>query len=122
MTTAEKLQAIKARCEALLETASKRTPGEWEHSGANGIHKRMSSHYATCMATTDGENRQNNAAFIASCAGPAEAGWRYSLKQATNLLKYHDAIHSEGSRQNAAVEWAMDAKEIIAAWSYLFTE
>jgi hypothetical protein len=64
----------------------------------------------------------SDAAFIASCAGPAEAGWRYSLKQATNLLKYHDAIHSEGSRQNAAVEWAMDAKEIIAAWSYLFTE
>lgn len=32
MTTTEHLNAIKARCHALLAIAEKRTPGKWVHS------------------------------------------------------------------------------------------
>lgn len=43
---------------------NKHTSLPWERSGVNGIHKRISSHYATCIATTDGDNREANRDFI----------------------------------------------------------
>ncbi len=77
MSDLEKLAAIRARCVELLELAGKRTPGKWGilRSTTTG---RPLIHYgglARCSEVFD----ELNAQFIASCAGPAEAGWRATI-------------------------------------------
>lgn len=88
MTTSEHLQRIKAKCEQLLELAAKRTPGKW----AKNTYK---PHVAGESAThsVDGPpsdymylQEESDASFIASCAGPAEAGWRATIAAIDSLL------------------------------------
>ncbi len=82
-TQLEHLKLIDAHLERLLSTAEKRTPGEWRHRQG-----QMCSHWVsradelsnicevdTTSPYTSAETSQN-AAFIASAAGNAEAGWR----------------------------------------------
>lgn len=73
MTDTEKLQKIRAHCVAFLELASKRTAGKWTRPG-----------WKDCVDMGDDEKdiyigHTSNAAFIAACAGPAEAGWRATI-------------------------------------------
>jgi hypothetical protein len=73
MNTQEHLQKIKAKCQKLLAIAEKRTQGQWTQDHL--------------YVDTDDDNNDliktagniNNAAFIASCAGAAEAGWRATI-------------------------------------------
>jgi hypothetical protein len=37
----------------------------WEHNGNNGVHLRKSSHFAECVAITEGDNRRERAQAIA---------------------------------------------------------
>jgi hypothetical protein len=90
MTTTEKLQAIKAHCEALLETASKRWTGEL----ISGVH--------FCAHNISDD------IFIASCSGPAEAGWRATIAAIDILLE----LPSPDSN--------LVLSKIITAWSHLF--
>jgi hypothetical protein len=70
----EHLRRIDAHLASLLAIAEKRTPGEWEvdqsttWDQARGIHPQIVQRNA--YLTTE------DAAFIASCAGNAEAGWK----------------------------------------------
>lgn len=78
MTTEEKLNAIVAKCRAFLEIAEKRTPGEWK-SCKPGDYKAIQGIFMSCVIGDDGMQktceayRKYDAAFIAACAGPAEA-------------------------------------------------
>ena len=97
MTTTEKLQAIKARCEALLETASKRTPGEL----ISGVH--------FCAHSISDD------IFIASCAGPAEAGWRATIAAIDECLRYPFGLDDQTNLNPCSAI----ADEIITAWEGL---
>jgi hypothetical protein len=65
-TLTERTTATLAWIDAQLAICNAATEGPWEHSGGNGIHKMISRTYGTCIATTDGEQRKPNAAFIAA--------------------------------------------------------
>jgi hypothetical protein len=80
----EHLRKIDAHLEKLLSQAEKRTPGRWEWTDAN----RTGEPQLTCaggalVCTVHHEcvkpvaELNGCADFIASCAGNAEAGWRY---------------------------------------------
>lgn len=89
-TQLEHLRLLKAHLETLLETAKKRAPGEWlaptdeswnvwemegDEVGAHCIaHCGPKRNFARGMSSS-----VTNAAFIASCAGNAEAGWKSTL-------------------------------------------
>lgn len=99
MNTDEKLQAIRAKCEELLEIASKRTPGEWEnrtHTKGIGTKDIEIVGDIVCEAPESWERSMeywpSNAIFIAACAGPAEAGWRATIAAIDWLLEI-DAAH-----------------------------
>ena len=110
MTTSEHLQRIKAKCEQLLELAAKRTPGKWgtqiyetlaaaQDEGffewASPINSLLTgpvgmvwSQNGNASAGLPGsiEASADNVTFIASCAGPAEAGWRATIAAIDSLL------------------------------------
>jgi hypothetical protein len=117
VTTAEKLQAIKDRCEALLETASKRTPGEWESSDNVVCGKSIDGYY---LSTCDGQKTRVsedlcNADFIASCAGPAEAGWRATIAAIESVIADDEPYQAMYELVNEEMIF-----KIIAAWNHLF--
>lgn len=73
MTTTEHLEKIKARCLANLALAKKRTPGEYT---AEACYVDAD---AVQVVTCVGRNANRNAAYIAACAGAAEAGWKTTV-------------------------------------------
>lgn len=121
MTTTEHLDKILAKLDELLATAEQRTPGEWEidlpHPSDAQVFSIIASKdegtgtLADCYNYTD-EQDKDNAAFIASCAGNAEAGWRAtkaSIILLINMLKRDHDIET-GSAANKALS------DILAAW------
>ncbi len=102
----EHLKLIDAHLERLLDIASKRTPGEWEYSkgctGLSGIFTDQStSTHAVAMFQLGRfdekvtlPNAANNAAFIASAAGNAEAGWR-ATRAAIEFLLLQEELGEE---------------------------
>lgn len=81
MTTAQlsHLRAIDAHLAKLLAIAAKRTPGEWKQ---DYIYVDTSDKADLIKA----EGSVGNAAFIASCAGNAEAGWKATRAAIASLL------------------------------------
>ena len=73
MTTIEHLNKIKSKCEQLLAIAEKRTHGRWKEDRDTEIWSDSSDWIANCV------DSNYDAAFIASCAGSAEAGWRSTI-------------------------------------------
>jgi hypothetical protein len=73
MSRGKHLDRIVAKCRELLAIAEKRTPGKWNAGG----------NYDADYVTTDDEAfcvfHRGDAAFIASCAGSAEAAWRVTI-------------------------------------------
>jgi hypothetical protein len=107
MTPHEKLTKIKAKCEQLLAMAEKRTPGEWLP--------------ATETIWTDseriaGDMTFDDTQFIASCAGPAEAGWKATIA----AIGAYEKLHSIGwgwDGDGGAVAANEDmAESILSAW------
>ncbi len=117
MTTIEHLQRIKSRCQELLATAETRTPGRWAFDPEN-IGGGPWPYYGLVNADS-GESvpvhvlveRPGNATFIASCAGPAEAGWRATIAAVNGLLRVYERCDEPTSTY--AEETLAD---IIAAW------
>ncbi len=102
MTREEHLQRIVAKCRELLAIAEKRTLGEWEAFQRN---EEIGTNY--CRITFTDRNSDSlhgycgevNAAFIASCAGPAEAGWKatiMAIEQARQVIACYEAARIEG--------------------------
>lgn len=90
MTREAKLDKIVAELDELLAKASKRTPGEWV---ADIEEDQLLTAYIKCPSELNEEvacvyrthslqiiNANENATFIAACAGPAEKGWILTKK------------------------------------------
>lgn len=73
MSTQEHLKRIRARCVQLLGLAEKRALGKW--TSEDGFIFCGND----CVADLVDGPRSANAAFIARCAGAAEAGWRSTI-------------------------------------------
>jgi len=88
MTTQEHLEKIVTKCRELLAIAEKRTPGKWESGPTSqptqGLLVRGCDRYAKWRAST--QMPIEDAAFIAACAGAAEAGWRSTIAAIEGLL------------------------------------
>lgn len=95
MTTAQldHLRRIDAHLANLLSTAEKRTPGEWtsrekfKHS-FELLEPRVWLGASSSLPTGQ---QEHNAAFIASCAGNAEAGWKATRAAIAEILASHTA-------------------------------
>jgi hypothetical protein len=91
MTNEEKLQRIRARCVELLELAEKRTPGKWKYdfdlTGFPRINNGSVGVAVTNLGCSSYIQREHDATFIASCAGPAEAGWKATIAAIDGLLE-----------------------------------
>jgi hypothetical protein len=113
MTTTEHLQKIRARCVELLEIASKRTPGKWSNpKGPGSVYND-----AEQQLTYTGEYEAGDAVFIASCAGPAEAGWRATIA-AIDFISASSRYAQGGAKidQPFADKLNYTVKQLIAAW------
>lgn len=82
------LKRIDAHLERLIGIAAKRTPGEWDASDnvctADAVE---GGYFITCDSMkTNVSTDANNATYIASCAGNAEAGWRATRAAIACLL------------------------------------
>lgn len=103
MSDLEKLVAIRARCVELLELASKRSEGKWV---GEGFHVWRDTNY---ICNADGNpDAPFNIAYIASCAGPAEAGWRVTIAAI-------DFILNVGAGEATMTKLTL-TKSILAAW------
>jgi len=120
MTTSEHLQRIKAKCEQLLELASKRTPGKWAkntykpHVAGESVTHSVDGPPSDFMYLQE----ESDASFIASCAGPAEAGWRATIAVIDiNMCRAHWIAPCKdwpnGRPDNAS---AATLDVILAAW------
>ena len=98
MTTTTKLTLIAAKCRSLLALAEKRTPGRWEDNpetltcGAlfNTIYAEPYM-FVTNLCST--KRVHEDAAYIAACAGSAEAGWRSTLAAIEALEEMDEHSH-----------------------------
>lgn len=72
------LRRIDAHLANLLSTAEKRTPGEWEAKHyEGGLQSAVKAQMdIPRLVSTCEWNAEDDATYIAACAGNAEAGWR----------------------------------------------
>ena len=109
MSTTEHLKKIRARCVELLEIASKRKPGGWEPgNGAVWASTKDESQNEVCEFCED-----EDATFIASCAGAAaaEAGWRATIVAIDSCLADDPKYQEMYNLVNLTM-----IETIIAAW------
>ena len=117
MTTEEHLNRIKVRCQELLALAEKRTHGKWQHrkggfcsywiSRADNFSKIAEIPAESCYTAPE---ISQNAIFIASCAGPAEAGWRATIA----AIDEWSNLYKNTKHLRLTAKMALD--HIIAAW------
>jgi len=98
MTTAQidHLRAILAHLDQLLAIAAKRTPGWWDTMGiahSDCLRLFSGNNYLGVVGSSDAEKLaiQNDAAFIASCANNAEAGWRSTKAAIADWLSLYNS-------------------------------
>lgn len=88
----EKLRRIDAHLANLLAIAAKRTPGEWASTSASVRHGYKGRDLtAVCSVTYKDREDEANAAFIASCAGSAEAGWKATRAAIDDWLSLYNS-------------------------------
>jgi hypothetical protein len=94
MTTAQldHLRKIDAHLAHLLEIAAKRTPGRWQQEDIITNEVWSDADFiCDCM-----DNSDANAAYIAACAGKAEAGWESTRILIAELLSLHERMEKIG--------------------------
>lgn len=126
MTRQKHLEAIIAKCRESLAIAEQRTQGKWIHDKSRETIGDVTTEDLDNIAQTqeriDVQNnggrvanniqRDLNAAYIAACAGPAEAGWRATIAAIEGLQE----CYANASREEDCSR-AYDAlNQIIAAW------
>ena len=122
-TQLEHIKRIDAHLTALLELAAKRTPGEWTiNKDRNWENYSVEADDTVCDFFYMSEethhrhpfqegSEENNAAFIASCAGNAEAGWCGAKAAISIILEAEENPSSFGSYTPRLL-----AENILAAW------
>ena len=123
MNTEQKLTKIREKCVELLAIAEKRTDGRWE-SFQNWVTIR-----ALDVAKTFTGNKEKDAKFIASCAGPAEAGWKATIAAIDAVVKLKKEIDCGWKTMCLSIGvkdyeeerdfWPEHADKIISAWEGL---
>ncbi len=114
MTREEHLQRIVAKCQELLAIAQKRTPGKW-HCPNTRTEVFMSDSRPVAMCWGPDASAHGNAAFIALCAGTAEAGCKatiVAIERALECESWDGQIKVKYIRQDA--DAILDS--IVAAW------
>ena len=89
------LRRIDAHLANLLDIAAKRTPGEWTWNAKYGgsaeiLEPRIWLGESSILPAKE---PHRNAAYIASCAGNAEAGWRATRAAIALLLSMGEHQH-----------------------------
>jgi len=105
MTTNDHLELIKTKCRELLAVSRKRTSGTWRieskyKNSAACISAGINSHgdgpsYYPISSLPEGKLSLEDAAFITSCAGPAETAWAATIAAINGLQilrEHHDSI------------------------------
>ncbi len=130
MTQQEHLQLIRAKCVELLELAKQRTPGRWHIAkGGLGNKERMDTVYSTnddlnyIAACRDfacfhaPPKNSENAAFIASAAGPFEAALASTVAAIDSISGYASFTESANPSVRLIGGDAQDGiNSIIASW------
>lgn len=130
MTSEEHLIKIVTKCRQLLVGAERRTEGKWIHYYEDGSVGSVVTPDLDAVAQTQERvdvmnqrgrlaqvgQRNNNAAFVASCAGPAEAGWRTTIANCEFIIAYNKI--SFGWDGDCGASRLVDDLEsrIIASW------
>lgn len=112
MTTTEHLAKIRARCVELLEIASNRTPGTWSVANGNCELVVLAPGGSWKGSNVICDVPKADALFIASCAGPAEAGWRATVIAIDALENGTGSLWTEET--NSFSKSVIDS--LIAAW------
>jgi hypothetical protein len=113
VNTTDHLSLIESHLKKLLAIAEKRTQGKWSHRKTGYAIHGFDNGFICKTEYGDGDaakHRQENAAFIAACAGNAEAGWKSTLaviETAKEMKSWDGSIHQMYIRP--------DAEEIINA-------
>jgi predicted nucleic acid-binding protein len=124
MTTTKHLQRIKDKCLANLAIAEKRTQGKWaveKYTNYHGFSVWASvcciaeRWYKDAVAEKDAKELEGNAAYIAACAGAAEAGWRSTIAAIEWIEQSHD-IPDAYSQTCVDDDVQQLAAALIAAW------
>ena len=128
MTQQEHLLLIRAKCVELLELAKRRTPGRWHVAkGGLGNKERMDTVYAAnddlnyiaacrdfaCFHSPP--RNSENAAFIASAAGPFEAALASTVAAIDAVLDVAWIEHSEERDLSWTGNKAFEAAKLITA-------
>lgn len=124
MNREEQLQRIRAKCVELLAIAEKRTQGEWLINQTQPTTICDGDRECT-IASTRGlwpkyGTAENDATFIAACAGAAEAGWRATIAAIDALQSVANTRFTGWDGDAGTTAKADDALDaIIAAWEGL---
>ena len=112
MTTTERLQRIRTKCVELLEIAEKRTPGAWFNDGD------LIDTSAGVISCDTGCLSENNARFIAYCAGNFERALRSTIAAIDGLLAIsQNEVSADDAHACNHPSDASDAiNKILAAW------
>ena len=123
MTTTEHLQKIRAKCVELLAIAEKRTAGRWQVSGHPSESRRGDAIIAetgetVCEGLRWNERWGHNGPFIASCAGPAEAGWMTTIADVDDILPQIQETDAADGAIESGHKWLLHkrAERLKAAW------
>ncbi len=111
MTTTKHLQLIKKECERLLALSEKRTQGEWRTKITSQKHHslliRGTDSRSEMVSSTLLDN--GDAAYIAACAGRAEAGWKSTIAAIDAIITEVHVFGIISLNENIV-------KDILAAW------
>lgn len=118
MTTTEKLERIKAKCQEIIALGEKRTQGEWIVSSSIMVcdtEAKIISSTLTFESTVGitMEEAIRNASFIAACAGPAEAMAKSTIAAIDELLWQSSGSRLGDTGRNRASE---TLNTILSAW------
>ena len=90
MTQQEHLLLIRAKCVELLELAKQRTPGRWSVSFSETSGRPLIRDKWNDRVVGSYRNSKDDAAFIASAAGPFEAALASTVAAIDNFMLIHE--------------------------------
>jgi hypothetical protein len=92
MKQEQKIERIRAKCQEILELGKLRTQGLWNAGALTEYHMIYDSKYARHIARLNGLGlAEENAQFIASCAGASEAMAQSTLSLLDASFIYRDS-------------------------------
>lgn len=117
MNTEEHLKRIKEKCSELLALAKNRTPGEWKYNNGRRMLISVDSlHEDAVLYGDEFEISDSDAAYIVSCAGPAEAGWGDTIA-AIDAINYYRKVKFAWDGDCGADEIIAELEDsVLARW------